>query len=66
LIDENTGSGPKVQSKCHLPVKEPDGSYNKGAIRDALSRISQVQSGGKAAALARLHALAHEAKIGDY
>ena len=66
LIDENSGSGPKVQSKCHLPVKEPSGVYNKNAIRNALARIGQVQSGGKAAALARLKALAREAKIGNY
>jgi len=64
LIDENTGSGPKVQSKCHLPVKEPGGAYNKNAIRNALARIGQVQSGGKAQALARLKALAKEAGIG--
>jgi hypothetical protein len=65
LVNENTGpeSG-WTQDKCHLPVKEPDGTYNKGAIRDALSRISQGKFGGKAAALAKLHALAKQAKIG--
>lgn len=66
LIDDNPSGEPKVKDRCHLPVKEPDGTYSKGAIRNALARISQVQSsGGKAAALARLHALAKQAGIGQ-
>jgi hypothetical protein len=66
LINENDGD-PKtwVQAKCHLPVKTPDGTYSKAAIRNALARINQVQSPGKAAALAKLHALAKAAKIGQ-
>ena len=65
LINEN--DGPRsgwVQAKCHLPVKEPDGTYNKNAIRNALARIGQVQSAGKAAALSKLRALAKQAGIG--
>lgn len=66
LINDNTGPRDAwVQDKCHLPVKEPDGTYNKGAIRNALARINQVQGAGKAAALARLHALAKQAGIGQ-
>ena len=66
LINENTGPREQwVQAKCHLPVKTPSGAYSKNAIRNALARIGQVQSGGKAAALARLKALAKQAGIGQ-
>lgn len=65
LINENTGPRENwTQAKCHLPVQEPDGRYNKNAIRNAGARISQVQSAGKAAAQARLDALKKEGNIG--
>lgn len=66
LINENDGPASGwTQDKCHLPVREPDGTVNKNAIRNALARFGQVQSGGKSAALAKLHALAKEAGIGQ-
>lgn len=67
LINENTGDRADwVQAKCHLPVREPDGAYNRNAIRNALARIGQVDaaSSAKAAALRRLQALKKRAKIG--
>ena len=66
LINENTGdSSTWTQDKCHLPVKEPNGDYNKNAIRNARARINQVQSSGKAAAAKRLAALEKQAGIGQ-
>ena len=66
LINENEGpeSG-WTEDKCHLPVREPDGTYNKNAIRNARARINQVQGAGKAAAAKRLAALAKMAGIGQ-
>lgn len=65
LINENTGPRDGwVQDKCHLPVKEPSGAYNRNAIRNARARINQVQSAGKAAAAKKLAALAKLAGIG--
>lgn len=64
----NTNTGPRsgwVQSKCHLPVKEPGGAVNKNALRNAAARIGQVQSDGKAAALTKLNALKKQAGIGQ-
>lgn len=66
LINENTGPRDGwVQSKCHLPVREPSGAYNRNAIRNALARLGQVQAAAsaKAAALRRLQALKKRAKI---
>jgi hypothetical protein len=60
LIDENTGSGPKVKSKCHLPVKEPHhGPYNRNGIHAAAVRIGQTQApaAAKRAAAAKLRSL---------
>ena len=66
LINENTGPRTGwVQSKCHLPVKEPGGAVNRNALRNAAARIGQVQSGGKAAALTKLNALKKQAGIGQ-
>ena len=66
LIDTGQGD-PSSKDRYKVPVREPDGTYNKNGIRNALSRIGSVDSPkGKAAALARLHTLAREAKIGDY
>ena len=68
LINENTGD-PKdwVQAQCHLPVKEPNGDYNRNAIRNARARIGQVQASAaaKKKAQARLDALAKQAGIGQ-
>lgn len=66
LIDDNPPGQPKVQAKCHLPVQEPDGTYNKNAIRNAMARIGQVEASGaaKKKALSRLLALRKQAGIG--
>jgi len=32
LVDENASGQQKVKSKCHLPVKEPDGKVNRHAL----------------------------------
>jgi hypothetical protein len=66
LINENTGDPSTwTQDKCHLPVQEPGGAYNRNAIRNALARMNQVQSSGKAAAMKRLMALRKMAGIGQ-
>ena len=65
LIDTGQGD-PSSKQRYKLPVREPDGTYNRNGIRNALSRIGSVDSPqGKAAALARLHALAKQAGIGQ-
>jgi hypothetical protein len=68
LIDLNEPGADKAQAKCKLPVQEPDGTYNKGAIRNALARISQVKgvpAADLSAAKARLAKLAKQAEIGE-
>ncbi len=42
LVDENDGGGPKTKSKCHLPVKEPGGAYNRVALGQAAARLAQT------------------------
>lgn len=66
LIDDNEPGQPKVQSKCHLPIKEPGGDINAAAVRNAMARLNQVQSSPakKAKAKARLMALRKQAGIG--
>jgi hypothetical protein len=68
LINENTGPREEwVQDKCKLPVQEPDGAYNRNAIRNALARFSQTQasSAAKSKALSRLNALKKMGGIGQ-
>lgn len=50
IIDDNPAGQPKVQSKCHLPVKEPGGALNKNAVHAAAQRLSSTQSPSKAKA----------------
>ena len=64
LIDTGEGD-PNSKERYKLPVREPDGTLNRNAIRNARSRISQVQGAGKAAAAKRLAALAKMAGIGQ-
>lgn len=65
LINENDGDPSTwVQAKCHGPYKEPDGTINRNGVRDLLARFGSIQSGGKVAALTKLHAIAKEAGIG--
>ncbi len=42
LVDENDGGGPKTKSKCHLPVREPGGAYNRVALGQAAARLAQT------------------------
>ncbi len=42
LVDENDGSGSKTKSKCHLPVREPGGAYNRVALGQAAARLAQT------------------------
>jgi hypothetical protein len=68
LIDYNESGKPKIQAKCKLPVKEPDGSVNKNAIRNALARIGQlkgVPAPDLKAGRSKLEKLAKQAKIGE-
>ena len=66
LIDTGEGD-PGTKGRYKLPVKEPNGDYNKAAIRNARSRIGQVDApaDAKKRAQARLDALAKQAGIGQ-
>lgn len=66
LIDTGEGD-PDTKQRYKLPVREPDGAYNRNAIRNALARIGQVQApaDAKAAALRKLQALKKQAGIGQ-
>ncbi len=33
LVDNNAAGAEKVKAECHFPVREPDGTYNVGALR---------------------------------
>lgn len=46
LVDLNDGSGPKVKSMCHLPVKEPSGAYNRAALGAAAAALAGGRGGG--------------------
>jgi HK97 family phage prohead protease len=68
LIDDNPTGTSKVENLCHLPIKEEDGDINVNAVRDALSRVDQVETSPakRAAATKRLQALlAQFNKSGD-
>lgn len=59
LIDDNPPGAEKVQGRCHLPIKEPNGDVNINAVRNALARVGQVQASAasKGAARTRLQQL---------
>ncbi len=67
LIDDNAAGATKVQGKCHLPVYSPDGSLNLNAVRNAASRLNQVQASAasKSAAAKKLDSLKGKHGIGD-
>lgn len=44
LIDLNEAGAAKVQAKCMLPVKEPNGDVNANALSAAAGRINQVSA----------------------
>lgn len=66
LIDENEPGSDKVQGKCHLPIREPNGGpVNKAALRNAAARLNQVQASAssKKSARSRLSSLMSSAGI---
>lgn len=70
LIDENKPGEPKVQALCKLPVKEPDGRYNKnaiqaasGALQGARGQSVQASPDSKKSAAQTLLRLMGEAKM---
>jgi hypothetical protein len=65
LIDENEAGQDKVQSKCHLPVKEPNGDINKNALGAAAARLGQTKTSpaNKKAAARKLRALYNQANM---
>lgn len=73
LIDENDSgdqdADDKVQAKCHLPVREPDGAVNVNALSAAAAALAGGRGGGvkaspasKAAAARKLRGLYARAK----
>jgi HK97 family phage prohead protease len=54
LIDNNPAGEEKVQSRCSLPVYEPNGDLNANAVHAAAARLNQVQASGKTAAARKL------------
>lgn len=70
LIDENKPGQPKVQANCKLPVKEPDGRYNKnalqaasGALQGSRGQTVQASADSKKSAARTLVRLMGEAKM---
>lgn len=70
LIDENAAGAKKVENKCHLPVKEPSGAYNKNALRSAAGALQgsrgntvQASPASKKKAARALLRLMSEAKM---
>lgn len=45
LIDTNDPGGDKVQSKCKLPVKEPNGDVNANAVHAAVAALAGGRGG---------------------
>jgi HK97 family phage major capsid protein len=44
IIDDNPAGQDKVQGLCHLPVQEPNGKLNPGAVTSAAGRLNQVDT----------------------
>ena len=70
LLDLNEGSGDKVKSNCHLPVKEPSGAYNRAALGAAAAALAGARGGGmsipasaKKSAARKLISLYHRFKL---
>lgn len=76
LVDLNDGNGPKMKSKCHLPVTEPDGDgLNRQALFAAQGALAGARGGvdlpapvkraaaKKLAALMRAHGLTPAATL---
>lgn len=39
LVDTNPPGQPKVKNLCHLPIKEPNGDYNRAAMGAAAAAL---------------------------
>lgn len=50
LIDLNEPGADKIQAKCKLPIKEPDGTYNRNALRAAAAALMGARGGVQAPA----------------
>jgi len=50
LIDLNEPGAEKTQANCKLPVKEPDGTYNRNALRAAAAALMGARGGVQAPA----------------
>lgn len=48
LIDLNPPSRDKIKALCKLPVKEPNGTYNRNAIHAAAAALAGARGGVKA------------------
>ncbi|SRR5579875_1228928 len=48
LIDTNESGQDKVQAKCKLPIKEPNGDYNENAIHAAAAALAGARGGVQA------------------
>jgi HK97 family phage prohead protease len=48
-VVDNSPGAEKSKAQCHLPIREPDGTYNLNAIRAALARLDQTQMMGEKA-----------------
>jgi hypothetical protein len=64
LIDENESGQDKVQSKCHLPVKTPDGAISRNGVHAAAARLMQTKTSpaNKKAAARKLRGLYRQLK----
>ncbi len=45
LIDLNEPGQEKIKSKCKLPVRQPDGQYNRNAIHAAAAVLAGARGG---------------------
>jgi len=45
LIDINPPGEDKIQANCKLPIKEPDGTYNRNALRAAAAALMGARGG---------------------
>lgn len=45
LIDINESGADKIQAKCKLPIREPDGTYNRNALRAAAAALMGARGG---------------------
>jgi hypothetical protein len=69
LVDENESGKPKIEAKCHLPVREPSGAVNRHALMTAQGALVGARGGVdlpdavKRAAARKLIGIMHDHKI---